>query len=343
MPPAFRRNGVARRSRSSPLKIILAKPRLYHDNPEELCPIRVAGPGAAPATGNGLSCVGASCPKSRKVRIVRRLRRARLFRSPSTGGRRARLKPTLEAGALPPELDFIAGERVSGQRLLAALTAAPAGAPPLDVLLNEGMLPEETYYRALARRLGCEYYRGEPPFAKNFDPVKSLKCGVAPVYERGQPVRAVIAPGARSVRGLIEMTRSGRLHPTSFAITSPQRFASFVRMRRGDAILDDALGRLPARLSARAGMSGAQIAAAGLIAASALGLAIADPPLLAACLSAGLWAIFLASIALRSMAAVADGATPRPRMLTDHELPVYTIVARALSRIRGRRGPREGL
>ncbi len=38
-------------------------------------------------------------------------------------------------------------------------------------------------------------------------------------------------------------------------------------------------------------------------------------------------AIFLASIALRSMAAVADSATPRPRMLTDHELPVYTIVA----------------
>ena len=128
------------------------------------------------------------------------------------------------AGALPPELDFIAGERVSGQRLLAALTAAPAGAPPLDVLLNEGMLPEETYYRALARRLGCEYYGGEPPFAKNFDPVKSLKCGVAPVYERGQPVRAVIAPGARSVRGLIEMTRSGRLHPTSFAADNcPQR------------------------------------------------------------------------------------------------------------------------
>jgi len=231
------------------------------------------------------------------------------------------------AGALPPELDFIAGEPVSGQRLLAALTAAPSGASPLDVLLKEGMLPEETYYRALARRLGCEYYGGEPPFAENFDPVKSLKCGVAPVYERGQPVRAVIAPGPRSVRGLIEMTRSGRLHPTSFAVTSPQRFASFVRMRRGEAILDDALGRLPARLSARAGMSGAQIAAAGLIAASALGLAIADPPLLAACLSAGSWAIFLASIALRSMAAVADGATPRPRMLTDHELPVYTIVA----------------
>ena len=231
------------------------------------------------------------------------------------------------AGALPPELDFIAGEPVSGQRLLAALTAAPSGASPLDVLLNEGMLPEETYYRALARRLGCEYYGDEPPFAENFDPVKSLKCGVAPVYERGQPVRAVIAPRPRSVRGLIEMTRSGRLHPTSFAVTSPQRFASFVRMRRGEAILDDALGRLPARLSARAGISGAQIAAAGLIAASALGLAIANPPLLAGCLAAGSWAIFLASIALRSMAAVADSATPRPRMLTDHELPVYTIVA----------------
>ncbi len=102
------------------------------------------------------------------------------------------------AGALPPELDFIAGEPVSGQRLLAALTAAPSRASPLDVLLNEGMLPEETYYRALARRLGCEYYGDEPPFAEKLDPVKSLKCGVAPVYQRGQPVRVVIAPRPRS-------------------------------------------------------------------------------------------------------------------------------------------------
>jgi hypothetical protein len=140
-------------------------------------------------------------------------------------------------------------------------------------------------------------------------------------------VASRFARSLRPARGLIEMTRSGRLHPTSFAVTSPQRFASFVRMRRGEAVLDDALGRLPASLSARAGMSGAQIAAAGLIAASALWLAIANPPLLAAGLSVGLWAIFLASIVLRSMAAVACGATPRPRMLTDHELPVYTIVA----------------
>jgi hypothetical protein len=230
-------------------------------------------------------------------------------------------------GLLPPELEFIVAQGVSRQRLLAFLAAAPSGVRALDALLKEGTLPEEAYYRALARRLGCEYYRGEPPFAEHFDPMKSLKCGVAPLYERGQTVRAVIAPGARSVRGLIEMTRSGRFHPASFALTSPQRFASFVRMRRGEAILDDALGRLPAGLSARTGLSGAQTTMAGLIAALGLALAIANPPVLATCLSAASWVVFLASILLRSMACVADGATSRPRPLTDDELPVYTIVA----------------
>ncbi len=41
------------------------------------------------------------------------------------------------------------------------------------------------------------------------------------------------------------------------------------------------------------------------------------------------------------MPAVADSATPRPRMLTDHELPVYTIVAALYREIRSRRGPCE--
>ena len=66
------------------------------------------------------------------------------------------------------------------------------------------MLPEEAYYRALARRLGCEYYRGEPPFAENFDPVKSLKCGVAPVTSAAsrfarslRPARAPFAASSR--------------------------------------------------------------------------------------------------------------------------------------------------
>ena len=229
--------------------------------------------------------------------------------------------------ALPPELGFIAGQSLSPQSLMSAVKAAPLGVRPLDALLNEGIVHEDAYYGALARHLGCDYYRGDPPFASGFDAVRGLRCGVAPLEERSKGARAVIAPGARSVSRLIEMASSGRLRPTSFAVTSPQRFASLIRMQRGEAILDDALGRLPPSLSARTGMSVTQIAATGLIAAAALALGIANFQLLAASLAAGCWLTFLASIVLRSMAAVAKGATVRPPLLTDDELPVYTVVA----------------
>jgi hypothetical protein len=228
---------------------------------------------------------------------------------------------------LPPELGFIAGQGLSPQSLMSAVKAVPLGVRPLDALLNEGILREDAYYGALARHLGCDYYRGDPPLASGFDAVRGLRCGVAPLEARGKGARAVIAPGARSISRLIEMTSSGRFDPSSFAVTSPQRFASLIRMQRGEAILDDALGRLPPGLTARTGMSLAQIAAAGLIAAGALALGIANFQLLAASLAAGCWLTFLASIVLRSMAAVANGATVRPPLLTDDELPVYTVVA----------------
>jgi cellulose synthase/poly-beta-1,6-N-acetylglucosamine synthase-like glycosyltransferase len=229
--------------------------------------------------------------------------------------------------SLPVELEFVRQHGVSTDRLLSALDAAPLGVGPLDAILREGVIQEEDYYQALAQHLGCEYYFGEPSFGKDFDVLKGLRCGVAPLAARGRGPRAVIAPRASSVSRLIEMTKSGRLHPESFAVASPQRFASFVRMQRGDAVLDDALGRLASSLSARRGMNGAQIAAAGLIASSAFAVAAANIHVLTAVLSLALWLVFSSSIALRSAAAIANDDKVPPRMPSDDELPVYTVVA----------------
>ena len=186
---------------------------------------------------------------------------------------------------------------------------------------------EEDYYQALAHHLGCEYYFGAPSFGEGFDVLKGLRCGVAPLAARGSGPRAVIAPHGSSVSRLIEMTKSGRLHPECFAVASPQRFASFVWMQRGDAVLRDALGRLPSSLSARTGMTGAQAAAAGLIASSAFALAAENIHVLTAVASLTLWLMFLSSIALRSAASIAYDVKVPPRMLSDDELPVYTVVA----------------
>ncbi len=242
-------------------------------------------------------------------------------RPPSRGDGPVRLN----GRPLPLEFEFLVQHGVSADRLLRALAAAPGGLEPLDALLGEGV-SEDTYYHALAQHLGCAYYVGELPFAEIFDAVKSLRCGVAPLAGRAAGPRAVIAPRAPSVPGLIEMRASGRLHPQSFAVASPQRFAALVRMRCGDAVLADALARLPDSLSAKRGMSVAQIAAAGLVAILACALGAADIHALTGVASLMLWLLFLASIVLRSAAAVAREDAVRPRMLSDDELPVYTVV-----------------
>jgi hypothetical protein len=230
-----------------------------------------------------------------------------------------------EAKFLPLELRFVAQLGFAPELLWKALRNAPDGVRPLDVLLGEGVIPEESYYRALARYLGSEYYCGEPLFATDFDALRGLRCGVAPLEWPGHGPKAVIAPDARSAPRLIEMTLLGHLNPTSFAVTPPQGFVSLVRTRRRDAILSDALGRLPYGLSAQGGMSASQFAAAGLTAALAFALANANLQILNDVISIWLWPIFLGTIGLRSIAVAADNANVSPRLLPDDEL--YTVVA----------------
>jgi glycosyltransferase XagB len=232
----------------------------------------------------------------------------------------------LLARSLPPELAFLAAEGFSPEPLISAAGATPKSIGPLDQLLSEGRMSEEFYYRTLAAHLGCQYYCGEPPLSRAFDAVKGLRCGVAPLEWRSPGPRMVIAPRTQFVPRLIEATRSGAIRSGSFALTSPQRFASLVRAYHSSELLDVALGRLPASLTAREGMTWLQVAALLITAILALVLGIADLDALAAVSSAILWLIFSASVTLRSMAAVASGPEIHPLELSDDELPNYTVV-----------------
>ena len=231
------------------------------------------------------------------------------------------------ARSLPRELDFLVRRGFSPQGLFGALAAAPRDVHPLDAILAEGVVEEEVYYRALARHLGCQYYSGAPLFAANLDAMKGLRCGVAPLEPGDHAPRAVIAPRGKAVSLLIDATMSGRIRSGAFSITSPQRFARLVRARHGDAILDEALDRLPTSLTARQGMTGLQIAAVGAITTCACVLGFERFDLLCAFASAGLWLTFSAAIVLRSMAAVANTPEIRLPTLVDDELPVYTVIA----------------
>jgi cellulose synthase/poly-beta-1,6-N-acetylglucosamine synthase-like glycosyltransferase len=232
----------------------------------------------------------------------------------------------LVARELPLELAFLASEEVSSELMVEGVGAMPRAIRSLDWLLSEGKIIEEAYYRALAIHLGCEYYSGDPPFASSFDAVKGLRCGVGPLEPRTARPRIVVAPHAQFVPRLIEATRSGSIRSGSFALASPQRFASLVRAYRGPELLDVALDRLPASLTAREGMTGFQTAVVGIAAILAFFLGVADFEVLQALSSASLWLIFSASVTLRSMAAIANGPEVFPSKTPDDELPNYTVV-----------------
>ena len=232
----------------------------------------------------------------------------------------------LVARELPLELAFLAGEDRSPELMEEGVGATPGAVWPLVRLLSEGKIIEEAYYRALAAYLGCEYYSGDPPLAGSFDAVKGLRCGVGPLEARTARAQIVVAPHAQFVPRLIEATRSGSIRSGSFALASPQRFASLVRAYRGPDLLNVALDRLPASLTAKEGMTGLQIAAVGTIAILAFFLGVADFEVLLTLSSAALWLIFSASVVLRSMAAIANGPEVLPSKVTDDDLPTYTVV-----------------
>ena len=229
------------------------------------------------------------------------------------------------ARELPLELAFLAGEDRSPELMVEGVGASrPVW--PLARLLGEGKIIEEAYYRALAIHLGCEYYNGDPPLAGSFDAAKGLRCGVGPLEARTARPRIVVAPQAQFVPRLIEATRSGSIRSGSFALASPQRLASLVRAYRGPDLLNVALDRLPASLTAREGMTGFQVAVVGTAAILAFFLGVADFEVLRTLSSAALWLIFAASVVLRSMAAIANGPEVFPSKVSDDQLPNYTVV-----------------
>ena len=252
---------------------------------------------------------------------------------------RAHEQTDLAAPGLPPELAFLAAEGFSPERLLAAIGAPPKAVRPLDKLLSEGLISEEVYYRALARHLGCQYYNGDPPLAAAFDAMRGLRCGVAPLESRGEGPRAVIAPRAQFVPRLIEAAQSSRFGAGSFALTSPQRFAGLLRARRSEDLLDVALGRLPASLTARHGMNALQIAAAGAVATLACVLLVVSFDALRAVASAALWLIFSAMIILRSIAVIANNGGDSSARARRRRTPRLHDRGRALSGSPRRRGP----
>jgi hypothetical protein len=228
--------------------------------------------------------------------------------------------------ALPPEVAFLSRFALAPDRLAAALRDIERGAAPDAAVLGDGLLDEDDFYEGLAQALGCVHFTGEIAFGEAFDPSRALRSGLAPLAPNRLGLGAVIAPRGSTIPRLVEAVASGRLSADAFAVASPRRLAALIRLRDGQAILDDALLQPSPALSARGGVDAREIAAivVAIIASCALG--VACPSYFRDFLTIAIWLVFSSAVLLRSCALISGGSPRVVRSIEDRELPVYSVV-----------------
>ena len=233
-------------------------------------------------------------------------------------------------GELAPEIAFLAAQECAPDVLLQAQAAARRlGVSAEQVLLSEGLIGEEDYYRALARRLRLPFYRGEIPVAQSVEADPAIACGVAPLAPNRAGLRVIAAPRAVAIRYLLDRAEAGQL-PSGLAIAAPRMLSDRVRVEAAARIAETAAGALARRdaaLSARSGLDGRQCVAIAVFGLAAAAAAAVAPNALALILSAALWLLFAAAIVLRNLAVAAASAVSPPPPLADPELPIYSIIA----------------
>jgi hypothetical protein len=249
---------------------------------------------------------------------------------PSRERREAARSAAERGGEIAPEIAFLVGQGVGPGRLLQAMRAAERCAVSADAaLLGEGLLPEEVYFRALARRLRVPYFSGELAIADDVDPASVVASGVAPLAPNGLGLRAVVAPRGNAIRLLIDAAAAGHALG-GFAVSSPQRLSAWVRAKTGARVAEAAacgLERRDSSLSAHSGLSWGQVACVAALAIVVATLALAAPGALRPAVSIPLWLIFAAWIVVRNLAVAASFAPPVFPPLADQDLPVYSVVA----------------
>lgn len=237
-----------------------------------------------------------------------------------------------EAGALAPEIAFLAAQGIAPDILLRAMrAAAEAGVSADRALLGEDF-PEEAFYRLLARHLGLPYLSAPLALAAPQQArAAESKIGVEPLVRNRLGLRFVLAPRGQVLREVLRHMKPGRARGAGLAIASPHRLEALVRRRDRQervAQASSGLADWDRRLSAKSGLATGQrvivamtaaIVCAGLVFAPATAWA-------AACLV--ICALFLASILVRLAATAASPVASAPACppLPAHDLPFYTVL-----------------
>jgi len=233
--------------------------------------------------------------------------------------------------SLPIEIGFLAEAGVDLTMLCWAARRARYQRVGVDeLLIAEGLVAEDFYYRALARRLNCPCLDGSVTLAPGFDYRAALRAGVARADPRREAFDWVLSPRGREVGELLRMPGAARRR---IAICAPKKFSALVREAGRHALADDAafaLLRAEPRLSACAPQLRWSnfffiVISLGLIAGMmAAWRNVFD------IVSLILSSLFYGGIYVRLCATAAstpDPSAPQARRLRDADLPTYTIIA----------------
>ncbi|MEH3119216.1 MAG: glycosyltransferase [Methylorubrum populi] len=209
----------------------------------------------------------------------------------------------------------------------AAASARRCGTDAATALLNEGLVSEELYYRALARRLGTDFFDGLFAFGESLRYPHCLLVGAAPLAP-GSSAAVVAAPRGLAVARLL---RAADGLPSLPAITTPTRLRQAVFARCGGVIASGASESLRCRRpdwSCRPGPQAIDLALAGTVLALIV-LLVRLPTVIGLAMLVLLQALLLALLTFRLAAVgVRSAETPaeRPALLADSALPTYTVL-----------------
>ena len=238
--------------------------------------------------------------------------------------------PARGASYLPREIGFLAHYGVSFARLAnAAETARAQGVTADRVLIAEGQISEDYFYRALARHLRLTFTDADIVLKAATSYPQMIKAG-AVALAPGQGAAFLIAPRGAAIGRLIAAL-SRREPGTNIALTTPSHLSWLVRQAARRDIAHRAsfdLPRFDTNLCAKGGMNAPQGVALGVlgsIAAFSLPVApVASVTIGAALLGLTLLATFW--LRLSACAASPKRSPTSSRALSDDELPLYSIV-----------------
>jgi cellulose synthase/poly-beta-1,6-N-acetylglucosamine synthase-like glycosyltransferase len=241
-----------------------------------------------------------------------------------------------QTGPLQSEYGFLVGRFIDQATLArASALARQWGVHPHEVMIANGWLEAEDYYRALAERCDAPFkarlFAADVAPAATASPRQSLARGL--LKERAHAHSFVFAPDRLRPNALREMLV--RLSPYAFSLASPNAVRGAICHHFAPSFALHAIESLASRhpgMSARTRPALWQRLAVLIAAITVTGaMAVAPVDTVRAITLALAW-LFVPLIALRLVAAYrllattehAPAVTPR---VPDHELPIYTLLA----------------